>query len=56
MSEIRSNREANRIFFPWRNHRRDSANLQRDSFLRFALSAKAPRHARICRYLQIVGK
>src|SRR5208282_4802482 len=56
MSEIRSNREANRIFSAWRIHRRNSANLQRDSFLRFASSAKAPRHARICRYLQIVGK
>ena len=35
---------------------RDSANLLRDSFLRVALSAKAPRHARICRYLQFVCK
>src|SRR5271166_5113612 len=56
MNEIRSDREANRIFSAWRIHRRNSANLQRDSFLRFASSAKAPRHARICRYLQIVGK
>lgn len=56
MNEIRSNREANRIFFEWRIHRWNSANLQRDSFLRFASSAKAPCQARICCHLQIVGK
>jgi len=56
MNEISSNREPNRIFFAWRIHRWNSANLQRDSFLRFASSAKAPRHTPICRHLQIVGK
>src|SRR5208283_2640046 len=57
MNEIRSNLEANRIFSAWRKHRWDSANLNRDSSLRFfASSAKAPRHARICRYLQTVGE
>src|SRR5208337_3800301 len=52
----RSNPEATRFFFAWRKHPWNSSNLQRDSFLRFALSAKAPRSARICRHLQIVGK
>ena len=52
----RSNPEATRFFFAWRKHPWNYANLQRDSFLRFALSAKAPRPARICPYLQIVGK
>ncbi len=56
MNEFRSNPEANRFFFAWRKHQRISSNLQRDSFLRFALSAKAPRPARICHGLQIVGK
>src|SRR5208283_1314710 len=52
----RSNPEATRFFFAWRKHPWNYANLQRDSFLRFASSAKAPRPARICAYLQIVGK
>ncbi len=56
MNEVRPDREANRIFSAWRIHRWNSANLQRDSFLRFASSAKAPRHARIFCYLQMVGK
>jgi hypothetical protein len=56
MNEIRSNREASRIFSAWRKHPWNYANLHRDGFLRFALSAKAPRPARICRHLQIVGK
>jgi hypothetical protein len=56
MNEIRTNREANRIFSAWRKHAWNSTNQQRDSFLRFASSAKAPRQARICHHLQIVGK
>src|SRR5208282_3238209 len=52
----RSNPEATRFFFAWRKHPWNYANLQRDSFLRFASSAKAPRPARICAYLQSVGK
>jgi len=56
MNEIRSNPEANRIFSGWRKHQWNSSNLQRDSFLRFASGAKAPRHARICRYLRSVVK
>src|SRR5208282_226917 len=52
----RSNPEATRFFFAWRKHPWNYANLQRDSFLRFASSAKAPRPARICAYLQIVVK
>jgi hypothetical protein len=35
---------------------RNSANLQRDAFLRFALSAKLPGPAGICRHRKIVGK
>ena len=48
--------EATRFFFAWRNHPWNSSNLQGDSFLRFASSAKAPRPARIYRHLQTVGK
>src|ERR1700730_14616700 len=56
MNEIRSSREANRFFNAWRKHPRNSCNPERDSFLRFASSAEAPRHAGICRHLQIVVK
>src|SRR5208283_5268664 len=51
-----SNSEPTRFFSPWRKYLGIRPNLHRDSFLRFASSAKAPRHARICRHLQIVGK
>jgi len=56
MNEIRSSREATRFFFAWRKYPWNSTNQRRDSFLRYALSAKAPRPAGIYRHLQIVGK
>jgi len=48
--------EATRFFFAWRKYPWNSSNPQRDSFLRVALSAKAPRPTRICCHLQIVVK
>jgi hypothetical protein len=56
MNEISSNREANRIFSARRKPRAIRPSLHQDGFLRFASSAKAPRHAPIYRHLQIVGK
>jgi hypothetical protein len=48
--------EANRFFFAWRKLPRNSAHLQRDSFLRFAVSAKGALPPGICHCVQIVGK
>ena len=56
MSEIGSNREANRLFCAWRQTREIRQIGCRTRALRFASSAQAPRHAGIFRSLQIVGK
>jgi hypothetical protein len=56
VNEIRSSREANHFFCAWRKHARNSHNPRRDSFLRVASSAKAPRYEGICRHLQIMAK
>ena len=56
MSEFSLNREANRLFCAWRQTREIRRIGCRTCPLRFASSAKAPRHAGIFRSLQIVGK
>jgi hypothetical protein len=52
----RSNPEANRFFFAWRLLRPNTEKPRGDPSLRFASDTKRPRHARIFRHVQIVGK